>query len=250
MKRTSKNNNPTPPSGVGHDCITAGKHDTSSQEWEYSIYEDWLEIQPRESIDQTEIRQWLASRKEAGREIDPETAEVGWMFADTFDPYGVFPFLPEGKQPVGRENFARSPGSDVWVWFGDLPTATAKALWEKHIRIEDFEREELRRRIMNYYLSANRSVKKKTRRESVKLGQHWALWAPIAQLVILEELYNDPERDMPGEVRDRFLCLVEAILVTTPGMEGVQPDSFAEGAVDISGALGYCEEKADQWTND
>jgi hypothetical protein len=30
--------------------------------------------------------------------------------------------------------FARSPGSDVWVWFGDLPEATAAALWKKHER--------------------------------------------------------------------------------------------------------------------
>jgi hypothetical protein len=26
----------------------------------------------------------------------------------------------------------RSPQSDVWVWFGDLPDATAAVLWEKH----------------------------------------------------------------------------------------------------------------------
>jgi hypothetical protein len=39
---------------------------------------------------------------------------------------------PEECQQVGREYFARSPGSDIWVWFGDLPEATRTALWERH----------------------------------------------------------------------------------------------------------------------
>ena len=74
---------------------------------------------------------WLASRKEAGLKIDPETAEVEWIYAQTLDPYGVYPLLPE-EYCVGREYFARSPGDDVWVWFGDLPDAIQSALWEKH----------------------------------------------------------------------------------------------------------------------
>ena len=75
---------------------------------------------------------WLAGRKEAGLKIDPETAEVEWTYAQTLDPYGVYPELPEEYWQVGREYFARSPGSDVSVWFGDLPGATRDALWEKH----------------------------------------------------------------------------------------------------------------------
>jgi hypothetical protein len=73
-----------------------------------------------------------ASRKEAGLKIDPETAEVEWTYAQTLDPYGVYPELPEEYWQVGREYFARFPGSDVWVWFGDLPDAIRSALWEKH----------------------------------------------------------------------------------------------------------------------
>jgi hypothetical protein len=82
-------------------------------------------------IDQ-ERESWLAIRKEAGLQIDPETAEVEWTYAQTLDPYGVPPDLPEECDCVGREYFARSPGSDVWVWFGDLPDATREALWKKH----------------------------------------------------------------------------------------------------------------------
>jgi hypothetical protein len=83
-------------------------------------------------ITKDEVEEWLAIRKEAGLHINPETAEVDWDYRLTFDPYGVQPELPEEYQQVGREFFARSPGSDVWVCFGDLPKATREALWEKH----------------------------------------------------------------------------------------------------------------------
>jgi hypothetical protein len=81
-----------------------------------------------------ELEQWLAVRKDIGLKIDPKTAEVDWTYAQTLDPYGVGPELPEEYQQVGREYFARSPGGDVWVWFGDLPQATRDALWQKHKR--------------------------------------------------------------------------------------------------------------------
>ena len=79
-----------------------------------------------------EVEEWLAIRKEAALKIDPATAEVDWVYALTLDPYGVGPDLPEEDRQVGREYFVRSPGSDVWVWFGDLPETTRDALWKKH----------------------------------------------------------------------------------------------------------------------
>jgi hypothetical protein len=78
------------------------------------------------------VRYLNALRQAVGRQIDPETAEVEWTYAQTLDPYGDDPDLPEEYQQVGREYFARCPGSDVWVWFGDLPDATRDALWNKH----------------------------------------------------------------------------------------------------------------------
>jgi hypothetical protein len=78
------------------------------------------------------VDQWLAIRKEAGLTIDPETAEVWWTYAQTLDPYGVYPDLPEECQQIGREYFARSPGNDIWVSFHDLPRETREALWKKH----------------------------------------------------------------------------------------------------------------------
>jgi hypothetical protein len=72
--------------------------------------------------------QWLAFRKEAALQIDPETAKVHWEYAQILDPYGVKPDLPRECQCVGRVYFARAPGSGMWVWFGDLPDATRDRL--------------------------------------------------------------------------------------------------------------------------
>lgn len=73
------------------------------------------------TMTEEDVKQWLAIRKEAGLMIDPETAEVDWVYAYTLDPYGVYSDLPEDCQQVGREYFARSPESNMWVNFGDLP---------------------------------------------------------------------------------------------------------------------------------
>jgi hypothetical protein len=83
------------------------------------------------SDNQMTKEQWLAIRKEAALHIDPETAEVEWSYGQTLDPYGVDPDLPEEYHCIGRNYFARAPGSDVWVEFGDLPNPVRDALWKK-----------------------------------------------------------------------------------------------------------------------
>ena len=91
-----------------------------------------------ESKEQVELttEEWRAIRKEAGLRIDPATAKVTWWFAQVVDPYGIYPYYPEADC-VGREYFARSPESDVWVNFGDLPEATVAALWKRRNVDED-----------------------------------------------------------------------------------------------------------------
>jgi hypothetical protein len=46
--------------------------------------------------------------------------------------YGVYPDVAEECQYIGRAYFARSPGSDIWVDFGDLPDEVREALWQRH----------------------------------------------------------------------------------------------------------------------
>ena len=78
--------------------------------------------------DQISVEEWLAIRKEAGIAIDPQTAEVMWEYGYTIDPYGVYADLSDEGEQIGREYFARAPGSNLWVHYGDLPDATLDAL--------------------------------------------------------------------------------------------------------------------------
>jgi hypothetical protein len=71
---------------------------------------------------QASRRRWLTQRKEEALKIDPETAEVFWNYGFVLDPYGLYD-LTEEEKCIGRIYFARSPGSDVWVSFYDLPEA-------------------------------------------------------------------------------------------------------------------------------
>lgn len=78
-----------------------------------------------------EIRKYLDDRKREAVTIDPQTAEVTWWYAETLDPYGVHDLPPEAQQ-IGREYFARHPGSEIWVWFGDVPDVTSTKLMERY----------------------------------------------------------------------------------------------------------------------
>jgi len=83
------------------------------------------------TVDELKIEQWLQTRKEEGRRIDPDVAEVMWSYGQILDPYGVYPDLPRECQQVGRVYFAQSPGSDIRVSFYDLPDETRRRLWER-----------------------------------------------------------------------------------------------------------------------
>ena len=88
---------------------------------------DWPAI-----VDDADYRkQWLAIRKEAAAKIDPETALVRWEYGQVLDPYGLYELTDE-EDCIGRNYFARSPESEVWASFGDLPENIRDALWEKH----------------------------------------------------------------------------------------------------------------------
>jgi len=85
-----------------------------------------------QKTERDETNLWLEGRKEAGRKIDPNSAdvEVTFWWAQVFDPYGVQDLPPE-YECVGRSYFARSPDSGGWVSFYDLPKQTTDELWRK-----------------------------------------------------------------------------------------------------------------------
>ena len=85
----------------------------------------------RDCISNAEYDRRMKMRRAAGLLIDPSTAVIDWNYAETLDPYGdLLPLLPLEEQ-VGREYFARAPGSDIRVHFGDLPDATRDAVWNR-----------------------------------------------------------------------------------------------------------------------
>ncbi len=97
-----------------------------------ALFPDIL-IQKRTPGEKAKIESWLRIRKEEALKIDPETAEVDWKYAQTLDPDGVMDEwdLPEEFDQVGREYFARAPGSEIWVSFSDLPKQTVERLRQR-----------------------------------------------------------------------------------------------------------------------
>jgi len=97
-------------------------------------------VRKKTASEKAEDQKWLAIRKEAGLKIDPETAEVDWGYGLDLDPCGVCDEweLPEEYHQVGRQRWARSPGSDIWVHFDDLPDAVRNKIWAKHHSRIDF----------------------------------------------------------------------------------------------------------------
>ena len=85
-----------------------------------------------------ESKEWLASRKEIGRQINPEAAAVTWQFEPVLDPYRICKDLPDQLQLAGREYFARSLDSEDWVSFDDLPKSSRDRLWRR-IRAGHFD---------------------------------------------------------------------------------------------------------------
>ena len=82
-----------------------------------------------------EIKKWLAARKAAGRRINPDKAEIIWLYCQELDPYGVYPDLPPEYHCIGRSGFARNPNSEIWVSFMDIPQRIVDKLYQR-INIE------------------------------------------------------------------------------------------------------------------
>jgi hypothetical protein len=92
-------------------------------------------------MSKAERKKFYEIRKKEGRKINPETAEVMRICIGSTDPYGLFPERPYDS--FGRENFYRNPGSDIWVFEGDVPVAIREAIWKKRATKDAAENAEL-----------------------------------------------------------------------------------------------------------
>jgi hypothetical protein len=90
----------------------------------------------RDLVSNDELRQWLASRKDAAAKVDVKTCEIGSWYINDFDPYGIEQALgelpPELKGYGGRGWFVRSPDTNGWVSERDLPPEKLRALDDRN----------------------------------------------------------------------------------------------------------------------
>jgi len=70
--------------------------------------------------------------RQVGLTIDPATAEITSWHANIADPYCILDDVYCSKGSLVIDRFARNPGGE-WVYFGDLPEATLKALNERDL---------------------------------------------------------------------------------------------------------------------
>lgn len=113
-------------------AITMDERKTThpKSEWKWPRADKWFAAHHRRS-ERSPVKEWLAARRQAGLKLDPKNAEIDYSYGQILDPYRIGPKVPSELYQGGRIYFARSPGSDIWVEFGDLPESTRKALWKK-----------------------------------------------------------------------------------------------------------------------
>jgi hypothetical protein len=93
-----------------------------------------IQLKPREGLTLADVEAFLAERKAAGLRIDPESCTTFSYCVEPLDIYVVLDVPDEWSSP-GKELFVRNPDADgahrYWVWLGDLPEETCKAVLER-----------------------------------------------------------------------------------------------------------------------
>src|SRR5262245_34715553 len=123
--------------------------------------------------EQRQVKEWRALRRTIGANIDPDRVEVHCAYAQVLDPYQVCRNFTGELYQIGREYFARSPGSDPWVSFDDLPQKTVERLWQR-MRAGQFDRP----RPEMDWASAGTSASMWTTVESHGIAPNKTLWEP------------------------------------------------------------------------
>jgi hypothetical protein len=88
-----------------------------------------IQLKPREGLTAADVKAYLANREEAAKSINPENCETIKYYTEAMDIYGLFE-VPDEWSCVGSELFVRNLPDGSWVWFGDLPKETCKALMD------------------------------------------------------------------------------------------------------------------------
>lgn len=89
-----------------------------------------IQLKPRPGLTAAEATAFLAARKEAGKEIDPDNCTIIKIHTEVLDSYGIFE-VPDEWSCIGSERFVRNLPDGDWVSFHDLPEHIYKALEER-----------------------------------------------------------------------------------------------------------------------
>jgi hypothetical protein len=98
-----------------------------------------LGIELRRKFINDEAERHYKAAKEAAKTIDV-TAETTWFHCNGGDPYDVYEWTEEEREEfcIGRHDFARAPGTRLWVSFGDLPPEVRDALDKRDRGLRNF----------------------------------------------------------------------------------------------------------------
>ena len=87
----------------------------------------WPQMQPRAGMTVADVEAFHAERKAEAQRIDTTNCVVAGWYVQILDPYGVFD-VPEEGDCIGHNWFVRNLPDGDWVWSGDLPEGTRRAL--------------------------------------------------------------------------------------------------------------------------
>jgi SepF-like predicted cell division protein (DUF552 family) len=167
--------------------------------------------QSMDSKRREEIEAFLAEAKAEALRIDPETADVTFWWADWDDPYRIYNRPEEFWCCINREYFARNPGSDIWVWWSDLPEETQEKLTSFSARRKRMQRATLKKQFSAETLKQLEEAKNKLRSGPPEL--------------VIEDLRSLAKNDeMPNELAGDLQMLAEMLDCGLGSLNEVEQD--------------------------
>jgi hypothetical protein len=89
-----------------------------------------IQLRPKAGLTVADVEAFLAGRRAAALLIDPANCKMISHYVEACDIYELFD-VPDEWQCAGKELFVRNLPDGHWVWFGDLPEETCKAVLKR-----------------------------------------------------------------------------------------------------------------------
>jgi hypothetical protein len=89
-----------------------------------------IQLRPKAGLTVADVEAFLAGRRADAQLIDPENCEIFKYAVESVDIYELFD-VPDEWSCVGGELFVRNLPDGYWVWVGDVPEETWKAVLKR-----------------------------------------------------------------------------------------------------------------------